>query len=83
MSERASENRRHPDIFTPEEAAEYLHLDSVRSLDTLRAEYGLIGHRGLGQGFLYSREDLDNAWLAYIGKRPLAQAKARPMRIAK
>ena len=31
-----SDTRTHPDLFTPEEAAAYLHLPSVESLRTLR-----------------------------------------------
>lgn len=60
--------RRHPDIFTAEEAVAYLHLESVRSLDTLRDEGLLTGHRPVGKGYLYHREDLDTCALKMFGK---------------
>lgn len=59
---------KHPDIFTPEEAAEYLHLDSVRGLDTLRRDYGLVGYSGVNKSFVYHRDDLDRCALRMCGK---------------
>jgi hypothetical protein len=59
---------RHPDLFTPEEAAAYLHLDSVRGLETLRKDYGLVGHAGVNKSYLYHREDLDRCALRICGK---------------
>lgn len=53
-----SEPRRHPDLFTAEEAIEYLRLDSIRSLDTLRENWGLRPI-GLGKAGLYHRRHLD------------------------
>jgi hypothetical protein len=53
------EPRIHPDLFTPEEAAIYLHLDSVRSLDTLRSDFGLVGYSGVNKAYMYHRDDLD------------------------
>lgn len=64
------EARRHPDIFTDEEAAAYLHLDGPQSLEIIRRNYGLSGYRPAGKGYLYWREDLDNAALAMFGRRP-------------
>lgn len=60
--------RTHPDLFTPDEAAAYLHLDSVRSLETLREHFGLIGFGGVNRGFLYWREDLDKCALRIVGR---------------
>jgi hypothetical protein len=59
---------RHPDLFTPEEAAAYLHLDGVRGLETLRREYGLVGYAGVNKSFLYHREDLDAVARRMCGK---------------
>lgn len=59
---------RHPDLFTPEEAAVYLHLDSVRSLEILRTDFGLVGHKGVGKSYIYHREDLDAVALRMVGK---------------
>jgi hypothetical protein len=53
--------RKHPDLFTPEEAAEYLHLDpetGKRTLETLREKHGLVGQQ-MGKGFMYHRRNLD------------------------
>jgi hypothetical protein len=58
----------HPDLFNPDEAAAYLHLDSVRGLETLRNEYGLIGHKGVNKSYIYHREDLDAVALRIVGK---------------
>lgn len=60
--------RRHPDIFTPDEAAAYLHLDSVRGLETLRREFGLVGHQGVNKAYIYHRDDLDRCALRMCGK---------------
>lgn len=60
--------RQHPDLFTPEEAASYLHLDSVRGLETCRDDFGLIGHKGVNKAYLYHREDLDLCALRMCGK---------------
>jgi hypothetical protein len=56
--------RKHPDLYTGEEALVYLHLDKLtsdpeRTLETLRDNYGLVGQR-LGAGkLLYHRRNLD------------------------
>jgi hypothetical protein len=57
----APENRKHPDVFTPEEAATYLHLDpdtGLRTLETLREKHELVGFQ-VGKGFMYHRRNLD------------------------
>lgn len=56
--------RRHPDVFTGQEAIAYLHLDSIvdgpeRTLETLRKEYGLVGQRIGAREYLYHRANLD------------------------
>lgn len=56
--------RKHPDVFTGEEAIAYLHLDALtddpdRTLETLRANHGLCGQRIGARGFLYHRASLD------------------------
>ncbi len=59
---------RHRDLFTPEEAAAYLHLDSVRGLETCRKDFGLVGFPGVNKSFLYHREDLDRCALRICGR---------------
>lgn len=61
-------NLKHPDLFTPAEAAEYLHLDSERGLETCRRDFGLVAHAGVNKSFLYHREDLDACALRMCGK---------------
>jgi hypothetical protein len=51
------------DVFTPEEAAGYLKLPSLRSLETARAN-GLVGAKGPWKGYMYHRIHLD----AYLAK---------------
>lgn len=67
---------KHPDIFTPAEAVEYLHLDGPDQLETVRREYGLVGFRPVGKGFLYWREDLDKA-----AERMFGRAKQEPAQL--
>lgn len=53
--------RKHPDVFTPEEAVEYLHLDpetGLRTLETMREKHGLVGVQ-MGKGFMYHKRNLD------------------------
>lgn len=59
---------KHPDLFTPEEAADYLHLESVRGLDTCRKDFGLVGHSGVNKSYIYHREDLDLCAQRLCGK---------------
>jgi hypothetical protein len=51
--------RLHPDVFTAEEAAAYLHLENVATLEWLREKDCLIGHI-IGKAYMYHREDLDD-----------------------
>lgn len=60
--------RKHPDLFTPEEAAAYLHLDSVRGLETLRLRYGLVGYSGVNKSLMYFRADLDACALRIVDR---------------
>jgi hypothetical protein len=62
------ETRRHPDLFTPEEAAAYLHLPSEESLKTLREKKFLVGYEGYARHLMYWREDLDNCALKMAGR---------------
>lgn len=62
-----SEHRRHPDIFTAEEAAAYLGLDSVRGLDPLRQRWGLKP-LPISRG-IYHRADLDAVVERAMGQR--------------
>jgi hypothetical protein len=58
-----NEPRKHPDIFTAEEAAEYLHLDRDKGEQTLKTlrEKGVLTGFWLGPGLMYHRRDLDRA----------------------
>ena len=76
------EKRRHPDLFTAEEAADYLRLESVNSLRTIRDQFGLVGHTA-GKGYVYWREDLDNAALRIVGRDPLSLKNGQKMRMAR
>jgi hypothetical protein len=58
---------RHPDIFRPLEAAQYLSFATERSLETLRMQYGLIGQK-VGKNFRYHRADLDACALRMFGR---------------
>jgi hypothetical protein len=62
--------RRHPDLLTPEEAAEYLRLTSAKALEKLRNEKMLTGHDGWAPYMIYHREDLDRCALRMCGKDP-------------
>jgi hypothetical protein len=74
--------RKHPDIFTPEEAAAYLHLlpeEGVRTLKTLREKNVLRGF-WLGPTFMYHKRDLDLAADQIFGIVQPIQSKPRPQR---
>lgn len=68
--------RMHPDIFTPEEAMEYLRLESLRTLDWLHDNFGL-SHQNIGTVRRYHRQDLDECALRAFGKAE----QAKPLRI--
>jgi hypothetical protein len=76
----AEQPRRHPDIFTGEEALAYLHLpvdmvdpaDGARRLKTLewlRAKHDLVGHR-IGRSMMYHRNNLDGLVERIFGITP-------------
>lgn len=65
---------RHPDVFTPPEAAAYLGFQSPRSLETIRENYGLTGYR-VGKEYLYHREDLDACVLRMFGRERAKSAR--------
>jgi hypothetical protein len=69
--------RRHPDLFTPDEAAEYLHLEGPQCLAALRDAYQLTGRR-VGKGFMYHREELDTCALRIFDKDAQWQAHEQP-----
>lgn len=82
MSDTRGQDRRHPDVFTAEEAAEYLRLDSERSLEYLRANFGLVGYSTFGKGLRYVRKDLD-AVLQRMTGQPTARIGQEKMRMAR
>lgn len=75
--------RTHPDLFTSDEAAAYLHLESDAGLETCRRDFGLIGHRCVNKSFMYWREDLDKCALRMVGRDPAWIKNEQPqLRIA-
>ncbi len=62
--------RMHPDLFLPDEAAEYLRLSSAKALDKLRREKLLVGYDGWAAYMLYHREDLDRCAARMCGRDP-------------
>lgn len=76
-----SGERMHPNLFSPEEAAAYLHLDSPATLDTFRGKGWLRGHPA-GKRLVYWREDLDDCALRIVGITPPARAERKPMKLA-
>ena len=73
-----NEARRHPDLFTPEEAAAYLCVE-VAQLPTLKKDFGLLGH-SVGKATVYWRKDLDAAAFKIVGLRVPAEL-TRPMEL--
>lgn len=65
-----SETRKHPELYTPEEAAEYLRLTSAKALDKLRSDGLLKGYGGYTPYYLYHREDLDRCAARMCGRDP-------------
>lgn len=78
-----ADNRRHPDIFTSDEAAEYLRLPNADALATCRSEFGLQPLSGLTKGYLYHREDLDLCVKRMFGKDGNWQKSGQKLRLAK
>jgi hypothetical protein len=74
-----SETRKHPDVFTAEEAVEYLHLDSEQTLRTLRDRFGLVGIPFFGKELRYLRKDLD----ALVARASAVSSSPNAMRMAK
>jgi len=66
-----SEQRRHPDLFTPEEAAAYLAVTPTQ-LETLETDFGLLGHK-VGRVRVYWRKDLDACACAMVGEQVPAE----------
>jgi hypothetical protein len=62
----ARKGRVHPDIFNAVEAAEYLGLETTRTLVTLRESWGLTGSR-VGKSYTYHRSALDRCAFAMFG----------------
>ena len=75
-----TEARKHPDIFTPDEAVEYLRLDSTRTLDWLEKHFHLRGHV-IGSVKRFHKEDLDECALRAFGKYESGK-QARGLKLA-
>ena len=60
---------RHPDVFTADEAAAYLHLENVATLDWL-VENKFLTRQKIGRGFMYHKSDLDQCAYLMFGKQP-------------
>lgn len=71
-----SEERRHPDIFTAQQAADYLQCE-LSTLDTYKRRDWLTGYQH-GKGVVYSRRDLDECWLRVIGE-PVPMRAPKPL----
>jgi hypothetical protein len=69
-----AETRAHPDLFTPAEAATYLHLESVHTLETLEREHKLQRLKA-GKCVLYWRKDLDAVAYSIAGEPVPAELK--------
>jgi hypothetical protein len=67
--------RRHPDLFTKDEAAAYLCMDSVRTLEWAEEKFHLASY-DVGRCKVYHRADLDACALRMTGK-DVSQPKAR------
>ncbi len=78
-----AEMERHPDLFSADEAAAYLHLETPRQLDTLRTKFGLAAYPGVGKGFMYWRDDLNDVARRIAGRAPVSVTGKTPMRMAK
>lgn len=72
-----SEPRIHPDLFTADEAFQYLRLASVESLRHLEKLNMLKAATGFTKHKLYHRDDLDACALRMFGKQPPAMKLAR------
>lgn len=70
----------HPDIFTPEEAMEYLRLDTTRTLDWLEKHFHL-NSQVVGTAKRYHRGDLDECALRLFGRHEKPSG-AKELRIA-
>jgi hypothetical protein len=62
-------SRKHEDIFTADEARDYLHLENIATLDHLRREKMLTGYM-VGKQMMYWREDLDDCAMKMMGRTP-------------
>jgi hypothetical protein len=68
---------RHPLIYTAEEAAAYLRLESPDQLEIYRRSYGLTGFRPAGKGYSYWKDDLDRAAAKAYGQDQVENRTAR------
>lgn len=73
-----SETRRHPDLFTADEAAEYLHQPgNPRLMDTLR-EKKLVEGAKVGKELMFHRQELDAAMVNIFFGESIKKEKAQP-----
>lgn len=68
MSERAT---RHPEIYTPPEAAAYLGVTEAQ-LPEVERDYKLVRF-GVGRAKVYSKQNLDDVGLRMVGIEPPAR----------
>lgn len=71
-----SADRKHPLLFTPDEAAGYLHLDTPATLDTLERDHGLKAWKA-GKSKLYWKKDLDACAYSIVGEPVPADLKRK------
>lgn len=70
---------RHPDIYTPAEAAAFLGVE-VPQLEILEKDYGLVQHR-VGRAKVYGRQNLEDTGLRMIGIRPAQRLQPVQLKI--
>ncbi len=76
-----SDVRRHPDLFTPEEAVAYLHLESPATLETLERDHKLFRCKA-GKSVLYWRRDLDAVAYSIAGEPiPPDLRRTKPLKL--
>lgn len=76
------DERRHPDLFTRDEAAAYLHLETAETLRWLEEQGWLTGYM-VGKVKMYHRRDLDACAFKMFGMQVPAQlARPKELRMA-
>jgi hypothetical protein len=75
-----SEQRKHPELLTADEAALYLRCD-VATLDTYRRKGWLTGYQN-GKSLVYYLPDLNDCALRIVGCVPMSKPKLKELKMA-